>query len=1259
MKVANKKASKFLPVIIVCLLSVVIALGAVAGINSTSDGTALAADEFVSENSVTIAQITDMHYYSHALCNDSADEDSAYTNKVRTGTKLVVESAAINIAALEDIKAQNPDVLFCTGDMTMNGEIQGHMELGNLLRQLQNDIRANGNPDFQVFVIMGNHDMYNGEAYDYRTGEAVLCDNFTRVDVTKAYASLGFPDLTDEEIGEYYDSLNNVYNDRVPYRADAIDGYSPVKGIPYVNSTLSDAYEWTWLYKENGQEEKLLNGEIEDYDHGDFSYIAYHKTKAFTVLATDDECSIEETQHHLGGLLFDNVREFYTEAKDNGLLGADSGNKNRRIVVTLAHHNALPHFIGEDSLLKDFTFYNTFETADIYADLGIRYMFSGHMHANDVNSRISLNGNYFTDTETASATGYKGAVRYSVIEQGKVGSDYAENYSSRLDLISEADLTSARDNGLIPDGYFEANNLGQYITEKDGKLLINDCSEYSVTKLFRNIIQNMIMPYVSVDFIGGAGDFVAGILPDSINIGFTLDLTKMKGSIGSMVDNLVRHIEVVGLEDYVYAGDNAEFQGTAHGQKLCGYLDELIDAVLNMPVNSQNDTLFDFALGCYLDHVGGTDTTWEDATDGTREALEKFLDGSNVEALLNLLLDEETGLMRIVKCLFEPIDLGYGMTDDELSSFSTLLSLVAPKDKKIDMHAFVIDDILPNVMSFLSSLGINFDMKGLGGAEFIDDVLDSYVTDAFYTSLGQIAYDILGNMTIDESADIDNNFETYSNYKHDRTLPATYVEGKMDNTPTAERGMLPNKITVTFGEDPTTDKNITWITDKSITGTDIEYCVGETFNAEDAVKGSGDYVKMLTTTANIDLSIYATLMHVQIGKHTVELTGLEPDTTYSYRVGSAALGYWSDVYTFKTAPADDADFEILLISDIQGSAQKPYAQAKKIMDNIESVFTDGYDFIINCGDIVDNSRNLVQWNYYFDNLLDVWGNSTVVVTAGNHDKYTYEQPDYSDLKESIEYSWVDEDAVQTGYNYLFNYYNVSHVAQDTSKGVYYSFDYSGVHFTVLNTNDLTDAGSLSDAQTEWLLDDLASTDKEYKVVVMHKGIYSSGSHISDTDVKALRKQLTSVFAENGVALVLSGHDHTYSESYYIDANGEVVENSLTGKAEVGTGNGVLYITLGTFGDKFYDYVESDDIPLEFGKKLHNTALDNPTFGKLVYEDGKLYYYGYQYNTETDQITNVRGGLDTQTAIIVVACTAVGVTALAIALGVATKRRKRG
>lgn len=1256
MKGSSKRVTKFLPVVVVCLLSIVIAVGAVAGIGATDNGAAVAQEEFVKSNEFTIAQITDMHYYSHALCYGGTETNNAYSEKVRTGLKLVVESRAINMAALENIRKAKPDALFCTGDMTMNGEFQSHIEVANLLRQLQNDIRAEGKPNFQIFVLMGNHDMYNGEAYDYRTGDAVLCDNVTRVDITKIYSSLGFPSMTDEELGAYYDSLgSNVYADRYPYRDDAVTGSSPVKGVKYVNSTLSTDYEYKWLYIENGQKAKLEDGTITDYDHGDLSSVVWRGDR--TILNTDDECSVKETQHHLGGLLFDNVKEFFTQAKEDGLLDKDSGATDRRTVIAIAHHNVVPHFIGEDSLLKDFTFYNTFETADEYADLGARYMFSGHMHANDITSRVSLNGNYITDIETASATGYKGSVRYNKFEQGTVSGAYAENFSTHLELVGKADITSGVEEGLLKGDYFDFNNLNKYIERENGKVIITDCSEYSVTKLFRNIIQNVVYSYISVDFINNAGDFVANMLPEDNDF-----LNGVKPLAKTLVNNIVRHVENVGLDGYVYSGDVEEFKGTAHGQKLCGYLDELVTRVLNMPVNDDNETLFDFGLGCYLDHVGGTDTTYADATVGTKQALDRFLDGSTVKKLVDILLDEDAGLMRIVKSLFKPIDLAYGMTAEDENLLTTTLGLVAGSKVTVNSHAVVLDDIVPGALNFAKAFGleVDLDFKGLEASEFIDDVIDSYVTDSFYTSLGQIAYDILSSMTIDASADLDNNFEGYTTYKGNRDLAASYVEGKIDNTPTAERGMLPSMITVTFGEDPTEDKNISWVTDKRIYGTDIEYCEGTEFNISSAKTQTGTYTKMMTTTANIDLGIFATLMHVDMGKHCVELTGLEPDTVYSYRVGSSTLGYWSDVYTFKTAPEGDADFEILLISDIQGSAEKPYAQAKEIMANIESVFTNGYAFMVNCGDVVDNSRNLVQWKYYFNHLAATSANTTTVVAAGNHDKYTYEAPDYEDIKESIEYSWIDLDAVQDGYNYLFNYYNVNHAEQDASAGMYYSFDYSGVHFTVLNTNDLEDNGSLSKAQTQWLKNDLASTEKTYKVVIMHKGLYSSGSHITDTDVKALRKQLTSVFAENGVSLVLSGHDHTYSESYYLDANGEVVENELTGKAEVGTGKGVLYITLGTFGDKFYNYVESEDIPLEYGKDLHKPALNNPTFGKLVYKDGKLYYYGYQYDVKTGKITDVRdlGKISTQNTIIIAACAAAGTVALAVILAIIAKRRAK-
>ena len=53
----------------------------------------------------------------------------------------------------------------------------------------------------------------------------------------------------------------------------------------------------------------------------------------------------------------------------------------------------------------------------------------------------------------------------------------------------------------------------------------------------------------------------------------------------------------------------------------------------------------------------------------------------------------------------------------------------------------------------------------------------------------------------------------------------------------------------------------------------------------------------------------------------------------------------------------------------------------------------------------------------------------------------------------------------------------------TNNGVNYSFDYGNAHFAVVNTNDLL---SVSLSQLKWLKNDLNSTDKDWKIICMHK-----------------------------------------------------------------------------------------------------------------------------------------------------------------------------
>ena len=1243
-------------VLIAALIVAAIAVVAVTGADGSRS--AAAEDAFVMRDEVVFAHLTDTHYFPAAYCGDITAVGTDYYDFMATSMKMVVEAAPYNIAAMDQILSELPDYLFVTGDLTLNGEIQGHIEMSNLLRGLQNAVREAGKPGFQIFVVFGNHDMYNDEAFSYRTNTETFVENVTRADIVKIYSSLGYPDLTNEEIAAYYDSLAadgfEVYSDHAPYDESAVSGEAQ-NGMKYINSTTAEGIEAKWLFRENGQEARMESGEITDYDYGDISAI-FTLPEEYSVILVDEELSNTEQQHHLGGMLFEQVKDWLSAEKEAGTFGTDT-------IIALEHHNALPHFTGEDTLLKDFTMYNSEETADYMADLGVRYIFSGHMHSNDITSRVSLNGNLLTDTETSSVTGYRGAVRYARISRGVVGDKAAENFETRLEMLDSVDFTYLFENGLLTDDYIERFGLGEYI---GSDRIVTDPSMYAATKLFLNIIDNVVYgSFINVDFLGNLGSLVEGLLPESADGVLGSLLNAIRPVAGQLVNNLVDHIEDVVLADYVYGGDRTEFTSDVRGAKLGGYLDELIQAAAYMPLNSAGDTLFDFVIGAYLDHVGGTDRPYSETTEDQREALDGLRDGSSIEKLLGILLEEETGLYRVVMGLFAPIDLTTGVPDSTVNALESVLGLLLGE---VDLSALDLNSnaLLNRVFDMLSAFGLDLglDLKGMSGAEFIDDVLNSYVTDAFYASLGEIAHGIVYAFMIDEDAHTENSVGEYALYKWDETLAASWVSGEVDNTPTAERGMLPTQLTVTFGDEPKTTKNFVWFTDDAITGTQIQYIEGTEFDESAAVTVTGTFAKYATTTANIDLGIFATLMQTEVGRHSVSLTGLEPGTTYSYRVGSEELGYWSDVYTFTTAPEEGTPFEALLMTDIQGSGMKPYSIASDIMEAIASgdIFSGGFDFIINAGDVVDNDRNWVQWEYYLGSMQDYWANTTTVVANGNHDEHYYEGIDTEDIAEVAEYMWLD-DSIQDPYNYLLLHFGISYPAQDDSTGAYYSFDYSDVHFTVLNTNNLdANTHALSRAQLEWLNEDLDSTDRKFKVVIMHKSIYSAGSHIDDTDVIALREQLTPLFAEKGVALVLSGHDHTYSESYYIDANGNAMEVDADATTELGTVNGgVLYVSLGTFGDKFYNFRTSEDIPLEFGEALHEPTLSDPTFGKLVYDGERLWYTGYQYDVETGEIADVHSLVagDLERIIVIAAVCVAGVlTIMAVLIAIRRAASKK-
>ncbi|MHA1769726.1 MAG: metallophosphoesterase [Candidatus Thorarchaeota archaeon] len=117
----------------------------------------------------------------------------------------------------------------------------------------------------------------------------------------------------------------------------------------------------------------------------------------------------------------------------------------------------------------------------------------------------------------------------------------------------------------------------------------------------------------------------------------------------------------------------------------------------------------------------------------------------------------------------------------------------------------------------------------------------------------------------------------------------------------------------------------------------------------------------------------------------------------------------------------------------------------------------------------------------------------------------------------------------------------------------YSFDVWRAHFTVLNTS----GGNMSESQFQWLHDDLAGSESEYKFVFTHIPPFDprpGEDHALTNSTTAAR--LMSLFEEFKVNTVFAGHIHMYNESVR---------------------NGVRYVITGGAGASLYATPENGGI----------------------------------------------------------------------------------
>lgn len=385
-----------------------------------------------------------------------------------------------------------------------------------------------------------------------------------------------------------------------------------------------------------------------------------------------------------------------------------------------------------------------------------------------------------------------------------------------------------------------------------------------------------------------------------------------------------------------------------------------------------------------------------------------------------------------------------------------------------------------------------------------------------------------------------------------------------------------SRVSVTINGDADTARGFCWYTDEKA-GSDLQLApVGEDLASAEIIEGS---------------SYKAMEKYV----HKVKAENLLPGTKYAYRVGDSESGVWSDIGYFTTADKNDASANFIVIADVQASNEENFKMAADVMGKAVAQMPE-HEFVINLGDFVNDCTN-EEWDSYFRNFAFANMNTTLIPVAGNHE---------GNLQ------WFK-------FNNIFNIGAVPGSA--TITGCYYSFDWGDAHFAVLNSNDMY---PMSMAQVNWLKNDMNASDAQWKIVLMHRALYSAGKNINKPDTLIMRSMLLPVIDELGIDVVFAGHDHMYFRTETVKGD-KVIETETVTEMYNGVEttfalnpDGATHILPSTAGTKRYSVNEDAAYPILESAAIAKDTEEGGVFATVSLDSEHFVYNAYLVDDETKE-----------------------------------------
>lgn len=842
-------------------------------------------------------------------------------------------------------------------------------------------------------------------------------------------------------------------------------------------------------------------------------------------------------------------------------------------IIGVSHSSLIDH-IGsyQSKILTGFIIEDSENRATQLAEAGMHFNFCGHQHLADVTKFVTDSGEVMYECETPPSGTFPCGMYVTEFTKGANGELTGNFMYHDIDETVPVKLY-----GVEQPKPFKNIAFGKAYGNGDVTTLAMNIIKYNLGSIFDGISEaGGILEYLAlegIDLEKILSDAFAGISLGPIDI-FTAE------NIMFLADDLCDQLYEAYLTDV---------------NVLYDLMERVITKVVNIQISDVPCTAFIDTLGfgdptrggnmgdlvlTFLGYMyGGNENLENDAfiqdcfkqmTEGTEFAETLFL--SLLDIILNdLLLDELLANMSLnVDAAFPFGKFGFiiGKIVD------ALLTVILCGDKS-----------LTHIVDFVFNLGV-LPWESLDATK--EELLGEYLTESQYTAIGIEFATVIGAFIDDK------------NPKPQGDMNVTYTySGKEEPEVTPYNFRAPSIITVTYGEDASSSFNISWYTKDSVKGTDIEivpYSENPVFTGKGTVSSNIEAITeegVIRETPAIDFGLIGIMPYeTKLTRHIVKLTGLEPGTKYCYRLGDAERGWWSETGVLETAD-NTRGFTFLHVTDTQAQNSQQFDVFANLLRVAKKEVPD-FKFLLSTGDQVDMGSNLKLWSYFANNSSDTLMSKPFMPTAGNHEAM-------SGSEFALDQNFVLPNVPE----------------QDTTEGVYYSFDYNNAHFAVLNSNNLNEDDGLSDEQIEWLKADMTASNADWKFVAIHKAPYSNGSHYDDDDVIAIREQLSTLMPELDIDMVFQGHDHVYLRTDAM-ADNKVVpsqtqeitsSNGKTYTAKVDP-QGTIYTITGCAGVKYYlskDNSLTDEL-FPRAEKIVDSKL--PAFASIRIEGNKLFFDAY-------------------------------------------------